>query len=298
MEGDDPRNCYNLPLPYERAGDISAQLNTSIRLTSTSIIALISNKTIVSEDLSAVHLGQMLVQNNANASKIAHIKLNKSSYEDWLNNLCDAFNAKKIKSDFWNNAYYFYPYYTIPSVGVLGAERRDFIMPMSLAAYVHTVMGKYNKRKYEKIYASIKDEFVTGTMINAENTFLIDLSFVWAYVGTRKPIDALLPHKTYYIQSFVNADVRCCNISLESEISEIEFLLYDPTLMECLIKIHKSNFFYLHDQYREIAVREGGINSRDGWKKLQLPEYYIQKNSKDKGYDIIRYSSSYIYTRS
>ena len=73
---------------------------------------------------------------------------------------------------------------------------------------------------------------------------------------------------------------------LESKI----FLLYDPTLMECLLKIHESNFFYLHDQYKEIAVKNGGINSRDGWLKLQLPEYYILKNQKDKGYDIIRYN--------
>ena len=145
-------------MPYERAGDISALLNTSIHFTSTPIIALISKKAIASEDLGAVHLGQLLLQNNANASKIAHIKL-----------------------------------------------------------------------------------------------------------------------------------------SLEKEISEIEFLLYDPTLMECLLKIHESNFFYLHDQYREIAVRDGGINSRDGWLKLQLPEYYILKNRKDKGYDIIRYAEKAKY---
>lgn len=129
--------------------------------------------------------------------------------------------------------------------------------------------------------------------LHTDDMYKLKLSFLWTLRASLYPREALTidwvigryPDSDFYMRSIWNGlHLRSINVDMDGmDVSRADIMLVTLILIN-------DQFDCLWEQYFNLAKRTEGVSVSDGWKELNVPEYYICKAKKES--DILVFRNS------
>ncbi len=145
-------------------------------------------------------------------------------------------------------------------------------------------------KETSKEYQNHPNNLLMNETLHTDDIYKLKLSFLWALRASLYPKEALTidwvlgryQDSDYYIRHIWNGlHIRAVNLDMDDmDVSETDIIFVKLFLIN-------DQFDCLWTQYYKLAERDEGVSVCDGWKELNVPEYYIC-NSKI-GSDILIY---------
>lgn len=151
-----------------------------------------------------------------------------------------------------------------------------------------------NRREDLSIYELIRmeEDMLRGITVTdkPEDDILLRYSFIWATYPVSSPYETRsLKNIIKYNSLARTGDMKAFNCSFGEYLSNYNISKDEKhDLKLAQLWILQDEFDFLWEEYKKLAARPQGVNSRDGWRELKVPGYYVIKDDSSDTYSIYR----------